>query len=55
MEGTLDEGNADAVETGGIAVVTAGGLLVEAAGVVAVGEEQAIRARLTITRKANKG
>ena len=53
LEGAVDE---DGVETGGIVVVTAtGGLLVGAAGVVTDGDEQAIRARLAITRIANRG
>jgi hypothetical protein len=52
-EGAVDD---DGVETGGIVVVTAaGGLLVGAAGVVTDGELQAIRARLAITRIANRG
>jgi hypothetical protein len=44
------------VETGGIVVVTAiGGLPVGAVGVVTDVEEHAIRARLDITRIANRG
>lgn len=56
LEGAVDEGSTDGEETGGIVVVTAtGGLLVGAVGVVTDGEVQAIRARLAITRIANRG
>jgi hypothetical protein len=54
VEGAVDEGGAAGVETGGV-VVVAGGLLEGTVGVVTDGEEQAIRARLAITRIANRG
>ena len=56
LEEAVDEAGAAGVETGGAAVVTATeGLLVGVVGVVTDGALQANRARLAITRTANRG